>query len=166
MFNSFSYFNIYSIKIKRDECIIIVGICLSILLILTLLSVILGNDFIGDTIETVIDNEALIDDVSSTFEIVGTDIILNIDPIIGATAIIITIATFGAIIGIQILASGLSPESVKVLIIAIAYTGIWIVLSVLASPLIVDIEIFGSLIYVSLTIVYVIGVIQKIGGNK
>ena len=144
----------------------IIGLALSILLILTILSIILGSNFTASLIETTIDNEALVDGVSSTFEIEGTNIVLNIDPIIGAIAMIITIATVGAIIGIQILASGLSPESVRVLIMAIAYTGLWGVLSVLSINLIVSIQIFGSLIYIVLTIAYIIGIIDKLGGSE
>ena len=143
----------------------IIGLTLTILIVLTLISVILGTTFIDILVETTIDNEALIDGISATFEVSEANIILNIDPIIGAIAMIIIIATVGALIGIQVLASGLSSESVKVLIIAIAYTGLWGTLSILAMPLIISIEIFGGLIYVILTIGFVIGVIDKFGGT-
>jgi len=144
----------------------IIGLTLTILLVITLISVLLGSNFTDITVSSTIDNEAIINGTTTSFEIANTDIILNIDPIIGAIGIIIVIATVGSVIGIQVLGSGLSPESVKVLIMAIAYTGIWSVLSVLSFPLITSIEIFGSLIYVSLTIGYVIGIIQKLGGNS
>jgi len=140
--------------------------CLVILLILTLISVVLGSNFTGSTTESTINNEAIVNGSSSTFEIAGTDIVLNIDPVIGAIVIIIIIATLGALLGIQVLGSGISTESVRVLIIAISYTGIWGVLSALSMSLIISIEIFGSLIYVILTIGYVIGIIQKISGGN
>ena len=132
---------------------------------MTLISVLLGSSFTDTLVSTTIDNEAIINGTITSFEIWNTDIILNIDPIIGAISIIIVVATVGAVIGIQILASGLSPESIRVLIMAIAYTGVWTVLSILAIPLIISIEIFGSLIYIVLTMGYVIGIIQKLGGN-
>ena len=132
---------------------------------MTLISVLLGSSFTDTLVSTTIDNEAIINGTITSFEIWNTDIILNIDPIIGAISIIIVVATVGAVIGIQILASGLSPESVRVLIMAIAYTGVWTVLSILSFPLITSIEIFGGLIYVILTIGYVIGIIQKLGGG-
>lgn len=144
----------------------IIGMCLVILLILTLISVVLGSNFTGSTTESTINNEAIVNGSSSTFEIAGTDIVLNIDPVIGAVVIIIIIATLGALLGIQVLGSGISTESVRVLIIAISYTGIWGVLSALSMSLIISIEIFGSLIYVILTIGYVIGIIQKISGGN
>lgn len=143
----------------------IIGLTLTILLVLTILSVILGTSFTDTLVETTIDNEALIDGGSKTIEIEGVEILFNIDPVIGAIAMIIVIASIGGVVGIQILGTGLSPESVRVLIMAIAYTGIWGVLSILSLPLISSIEIFGPLIYVVLTLGYVIGIIQKFGGN-
>lgn len=144
----------------------IISLTLAILVLLTFMSLILGTSWTDSLVETTIDSEAFIDDASSTFEILNTNIILNIDPIVGAIAMIIVISTFAALVGIQVLASGLSPESVRALIIGIAYTGLWGVLSILAFDLIVSIEVFGGLIYVSLSIGYVYGVINKIGGNE
>ena len=143
----------------------IIGLTLTILLTLTLISVLLGSSFTGSLVETTIDNEAFFNGTASSFEVYNTNIILNIDPIIGAIAIIIIIATVGALIGIQVLGSGLSSESVRVLIISIAYSGLWGVLSALSYSLIISIELFGSLIYIVLTIGFVIGIIEKIGGN-
>ena len=139
---------------------------MTILLVLTLISVLLGSSFTDTFVPSTIENEAIINGTTTSFEILNTGVILNIDPIVGAISMIIIIASVGAIIGIQVLGSGLSPESVRVLIMAIAYTGLWTVLSVLSFPLITSIEIFGGLIYVVLTIGYVIGIIQKFGGNS
>lgn len=88
----------------------------------------------------------------------------NVDPITGAIMIIIAIASGMAIIGFRFLASGLADSSVRVLITAVSYTGIWTMLSLLAVPLLNGIEIFGVLIYVALSLLYVIGVIEKISG--
>jgi len=143
----------------------IIGLTLAILTLLTFMSIILGTDWTSSLIETTIDSQALIDDVGSTFEVLNTDVVLNIDPILGAIAMIIVIASVGALVGIQVLASGLSSESVRTLIIAIAYSGLWGVLSILSLPLIASIAVLGSLIYISLTIGYVYGVIDKIGGS-
>lgn len=143
----------------------IIGLTLTILLVMTLISVLLGSSFTDTFVPSTIDNEAIINGTTTSFEILNTDVILNIDPVAGAISMIIIIAGVGAIIGIQVLGSGLSPESVRVLIMSIAYTGIWVILSFLAFPLIISIEIFGGLIYVILTIGYVIGIIGKFGGN-
>jgi len=144
---------------------LIIGLCLSILLVLTLVSVVVGSNFIDSLVQSNIDQEVLIDGGSKTFEISGTDIMFNIDPLVGAIVILIAVIGFAIVIGIQVLGSGISPESIRIIIACTMYAGMWGILSVLSSPLIMSIEVFGSLIYVSLTIAYVIGIIQKLGGS-
>jgi len=144
---------------------LIIGLCLSILLVLTLVSVVVGSSFTDSLVQSNIDQEVLIDGGSKTFEISGTDIIFNIDPIVGALVILIAVIGFAILIGIQVLGSGISPESIRIIINCTLYAGIWGILSVLSSPLIISIEVFGSLIYISLTIGYVIGIVQKLGGG-
>jgi len=121
------------------------------LIVLTFLSVMFGNDFLSATVES-----GWITDDASVFEI---------DPFIGMIAILLIIAIFSLVIGFNILASGFSDTGVKALSTGLLYTGLWAVLSVLAFPLFKDIKVFGTLIYVALTIIYVIGVIEKMYGG-
>jgi len=86
----------------------------------------------------------------------------NITLVTGAIAIIMVIGLLALGLGIRVLGSGLSETSVKTLVGGIAYTGIWMVLSVMSMPLILNIETFGTIIYVILTVGYVLGVIQKL----
>ena len=143
----------------------LVNIALIPLLVLTFFAVIFGSSFVGveidqETISTWLKlNNTL---TESRIESIKTTV--NIDPLTGAIAIIIALAMATSIIGLRVLGSGLSDESVRTLTIAIIYTSIWTVLSVLAYPLFAGIELFGVLIYVALTIVFVIGVIEKIAG--
>jgi len=90
------------------------------------------------------------------------DVFFEIDPILGAIGILTIIAIIGGILGIQIVGSGLSDWSVRLGIITLAYGGLWVLLTILSMPLIKSIEVFGSIIYISLTLGYVIGIIQKI----
>lgn len=90
---------------------------------------------------------------------------IGIDSLTGALAIIIIIIGIASIIGIQFLGSGMSDESIRTIIIGIAYGSVWGLFSVLSINLIVSIEIFGWLIYATLSILYLIGVIQKITGG-
>jgi len=143
----------------------VVGITLMILLILSLFSVILGNGLIDATTNVAVDNSALIDGIPSTFVIEGVDVVFSIDTsslINAGIALIITIIVVAGITGIQVLGSGLSPSSVRVIILGTSYAGIWAVLSILAFNLIITIELFGTIIYITLTIAYAIGVINKI----
>jgi len=145
----------------------ILGLSLLILIVLSLFSVILGNSFIGSEVENVIGNELLIN--GTTTEVgVETEAIFYIDPFLGITAMIIVLVILATAVGVQVLGSGLSPTTVRIIVIGTAYGGIWVLFSLLAEPLISSIEIFGSLIYITLTIGYIWGVIQKFsnGGDE
>ena len=141
------------------------GVALAVIIMMVIFSLVLDASPIGVITEIGIDNTAIIDGVPTTFIEEATDVIFSIDTsslIISALLILATIILVALGTGIQVLASGLSPASVRIFILITGYTGIWTALSVLVFSLIVSIEIFGSVIYVSLTIAYVIGVVQKI----
>ena len=104
--------------------------------------------------------------ITTDWELPIGDFIIRIDPVQGLIVIFVVIIVIAAILGIQILASGLSPESVKFIMNAVLYFAIWSLLSIPCFNLIISIEIFGTLIYICLTIAYVIGVIQKIAGGN
>ena len=140
-----------------------------ILIVLTLLSLILGENFLSGIVNISVDNEALIDGVPSTFVVSSQDVLFFIDTsnlLSAGIALLITIAIVAGITGITVLGSGLNPQSAKIIIFIPAFGGIWAVLSILASSLIFQIEVFGVIIYISLTIVYSIGVIQQISGGN
>lgn len=144
----------------------IIGLTLTILLVLTSLSFILGGVFVDVPMSISIKGSQKLGGIPTAWELPIGDFTLRIDPIVGLIAIFIVIIIVAAILGIQILASGLSPESVKFIMNAVLYFGIWSLLSVPCFNLIISIEIFGTLIYIILTIAYVIGVIQKISGGN
>ena len=143
----------------------LISLTLLILIVLTLFSVILGNAFIGKTVPNVYDNDLIVNGTVSNLGVGGQDALFNIDPVLGFTLTIIVVVALASVLGITVLGSGLSPTTVRVMIIGITYAGIWIVFSILAEPLISSIEVFGTLIYVSLTIGYVYGVVQKIASG-
>lgn len=146
----------------------LIGASLIIMIIIVLFNLILGNDFLGGIAELTVDNEALIDGISTTFVVPAEHILFTIDTstIIGAITIIsITLIAIAGVTGISVLGSGLNPQSARIIILAITYTGIWVLLSTLAFALIISIEVFGSVIYVAITIAYVLGVIQSISGS-
>ena len=142
---------------------------LGILVVLSMFSLILGNDFIAGIANIAIDNEALVDGVSSTFEVIGQDVIFSIDTtslIISGISLITTVIVVAGILGVSVLGSGLNPQSSRIIVLITAYVGIWLTLSILAFNLIVSIEIFGSVIYITLTLAYAVGVVQKISGGN
>jgi len=144
----------------------IIGLTLSILIVLTLFSLILGNVFVNITYNIGIDSTATTETGAKTFEVELGAFTFEIDPVFGMIVIFFVVIAIAAIIGIQVLASGLSPESIRFIMNAILYFGIWSLLSAISAPLIFGIELFGTLIYITLTIGYVIGVIQKQTGGS
>ncbi len=169
MYNNFS-FNYYRHIKKKIRCKkILIGITLMILIVLTLLSLILGENFLSGIINLSVDNEALIDGVPSTFVVASQDVLFFIDTsnlLSAGIALLITIAVVAGLSGITFLGSGLNPQSARIIILLTAFGGIWGVLSILASSLIFQIEVFGVIIYISLTIAYSIGVVQQISGGN
>ena len=143
----------------------IIGLTLTILIVLTMLSFILGGVFVDIPVSINVKGTQKLEGTSKTFEFPIGDFIIEIDPVAGLIVIFILIIVISGLLGIQILASGLSPESVRFMMTSILYFGLWSLLSVMASGLIFGIEIFGTIIYITLTIAYVIGVIQKISGG-
>lgn len=141
------------------------GVSLAIMIMLIIFSLVLEANPIGVITEIGIDNSAIVDGVPTTFITEAENVIFAIDTsslIVSALFILGTIVIVAIATGIQFLASGINPASSRIIVLIAGYTGIWTALSVLVFNLILSIQIFGSVIYITLTIAYVIGVVQKI----
>lgn len=81
--------------------------------------------------------------------------------------IVITIGAIAlGLIGLNVLGSGLSPFSVKIIWNGIVYYGLWTVFSVLGFNAITSLPIFGLFVWFILTLVYTLGVFNKMGGEN
>ena len=141
------------------------GVALGVMIMIVIFSLVLEASPVGVITEIGIDNSAIVDGIPTTYLVEAQDVIFAIDTsslITSALFILATIIIVALGTGIQFLASGLSPSSVRIIVLITGYTGVWAALSVLVFSLIISIEIFGSLIYITITIAYVVGVIQKI----
>lgn len=88
------------------------------------------------------------------------------DNIIMAFAILTIAITGSALIGVSFLGSSLGTETTQHLIFnSILYLGIWAVFSILAYPLILEMWVFGGMIWLIITIIYVIGFANEISGS-
>lgn len=123
---------------------------LAILGFLTIFSIVAGSDWSELSSSLGTQNELM------------TQYSFQIDEVFGAITILIVILSIVVIIGIRIFDSGLSDEAIRTITVIFMYLGIWALMSTFAHPLILQIEVFGALIYVILTIIYVIGIFQKI----
>lgn len=144
----------------------LIGLTLFILGVLTIFSVVLGSNLSGSVLDTTVEQNIIVNDTITTIEFTGDDMLFVIDPTVATIAVFIAIIAIAALLGIQFLGSGLSPESIKIIMSCILYGAVWGLLSVLAMPLILAIEIFGTIIYMVLLIGYIVGVIQSITGGK
>ena len=146
----------------------LIGATLLLLSVIVILSLVLGSSFIGVFNEITINNEAIVNGTSTTFSIPSSTVFYNISTsdIVGSIGIITSVfIVAAAIIGITVLSSGLNPQSAKLILLASGYIAIWALLSAISYGLIVSIEIFGGIIYVMLTIAYLIGVVQSLSGG-
>jgi len=148
------------------------------MIVLTIISVIFGSDWMGTTggnfwtdlwdgfwdfckwLGRLQGEEVPNGDDTSTD--LPEDIFFEIDPVLGAIVILTIIGIIAGVLGIQIVGSGLSDWSVRTGILIMTYLGLWILLTILSMPLIKSIEVFGSIIYISLSLGYTIGVIQNL----
>jgi len=129
-------------------------------------SFILGSSLIGTIISDTFASDIIVNGTTQSLEFSKYTNTFAIDPTLGAIAILLGIIAIAGILGIQAIGSGLSPTSIRVIMIALMYFIMWGLLSILAEPLISSISLFGSFIYVGLTVMYIIGVVQKISGGS
>lgn len=143
----------------------LISLCLGILTAITLLSIISGGSFISGTTENDIFNTIIVNGTETEVAYRSADLTFGIDPLVGGLIMLTVVITLAVIIGIRVLGSGLADSSISTIRSAIMYTGLWITLSLASVPLIESISIIGSVMYISLTIFYIVGVFQKITGG-
>ena len=144
----------------------LIGLTLLILGVLTIFSLVLGGSLSGSIIGSDLNPNLIVNGSTTTLEFSGDDVLFAIDPTVATIAVFVIIIAIVAVLGIQVLGSGLSSESIKVIMACILYGAVWGLLSVLAMPLILAIEVFGTIIYMILLIGFVVGVIESISGGS
>ncbi len=138
------------------------AICIIILLFITFLSIITGNNFITTTIDASYSFEQIVNGTTSDIaqEYVS---ILQLDAVYDALGWIGIIGAIAVGSGITILACGLNEVATHWLVYLTFFTSLWIILTILPYPLIIGIQFFGVVIYLIMTIIYAISVILWIG---
>lgn len=147
----------------------LIGLSLLIMIVLGFFSLMLGNDYIGSTDNIGIDNTSLVNGSITTYLVEQQTVLFEINTtvfIVAGISLLITIGVVAGITGIQVLGSGISTASAKIIIMIAGYTGIWFSISAIAINLISSIMVFGSIIYIGITLMYVVGVLQKITGSE
>ena len=147
----------------------LITLTIMVMVFLSIFSIVLGNNYISTAINVEVDNISLINGNTTTFLVEAQDVIFQIDTsslINSGIALMFTVIAVAGILGISVLGSGLNPASTKIIIMLTAFIGIWISLTFIVFNLIIEIAIFGSVIYIGLTIGYSIGVIKKLTGSE
>jgi len=138
----------------------LMAISLGILIIISLFAIITGSSIKEIGAEN-ISGSGYVNESSTSYDISNIGATFYIDEFAGALVIIIAIMIIAVIVGLQIFGSGLSEQSVKIISIGITYYGIWSIFSVLSYELIISIEVVGVLIYIVLTVLFTVGLVQK-----
>jgi len=140
--------------------------CLGVLLLLTVISIFTGNDFVTISIEESYNYQTIINGTTSdiTLESVGD---LGLDPLIQAIIWIGVLSGIAIVSSFGVLGSGFSDSGTRWLVGGIFFTAIWLMFSTFPFSLIMGIEGLGGFIYLFLTIVYAVDVIIFLmgGGN-
>ena len=138
---------------------------LFILIVLAFLNILLGFNFGGYSVSDVVSTTTLIDGSTTTF-VSEYDFSFGIDEGTGWIAILVGLLTLGAVVGANVLGSGLNDTSSKAVMTIIVFTGLWSFFSVFGWNLITGIATWGVIIWFGLTLMFTIGVIRQIfGGN-
>jgi hypothetical protein len=95
----------------------------------------------------------------------GQTFAFGIDATTGLIAAMVVVIAIGAIAGIKVLGSGLSPPAVDLIIKGTFFFAVWGLLSTFAYSLLSQIAIFGAFIYFVLTVMYVVGFVQTLGSS-
>lgn len=140
-----------------------------IIAVIAVLSLVLGADFISAPVDmTTSSSSVIINGSTTTYEtsVSSINFTISTNELILGVGILLGLIAIASLFGLRILGSGLSDESVRVIVFVTVYGGIWMLLSLLAWNLITQIEIFGYFIYAILSICYAVGCIQKFYGGK
>jgi hypothetical protein len=117
---------------------------LAFMLILTIISV----AYTGVTLTNSINNTTIPGAEPQSFDIWGLQ---------GALIILIAAVAVGTVAGINILGSGLSDTSQRMIFNSVLYIGLWAVLTVVTSTLVFGSGIIFLMLYIVMTIMFVIG---------
>lgn len=140
----------------------LVGSTIIVMVILTILSIFGGNDFISGGSTIAGDSQLLVNGTAQSLGLQDSSFTFYIDPVQGAIVLFTIMIAIVVLLGIQVLGSGLSSDSGRMIAKITFASASWGMLSALAYPLILSISIFGGILYIFLTIGYVWGVTREL----
>jgi len=130
------------------------------MIVLSLLEIVLGE---GVLTQIIVDYKRFDAFKSRTITKTAT---FNLDIATYGIAFLTVIGAAVIWIGLNVLATGFVSSAVKVGISIVLYVSIWTLLSILGIPLLFLNKMVGSLIYMFLCLIYIIGVFQILSGSE
>lgn len=116
----------------------------------------------SDTVTQELTGNQTLDEVESQIDLENASLSLDFDMTVGLIGIVVSAIALG-LIGLNFVGSGLSDRSVKIIWNGIVFYGLWTIFSILAFNPIALIPIFGVLLWFILTMVYSLGVFNRMG---
>jgi len=139
---------------------------LAFLIILTLLSGFFDASSTSVGLFEIIDSIMIVNGTTTTIELTNNANSFNFDPLLTAITWIIVLTVLAGVIGINVVGTGLNASSSKIIVVGTAWSTAYIFFGITAYPLIMSIPLsWGELIYVSITVIYAIGVFKQIGDS-
>ena len=138
--------------------------CLGVLILLTVISIFTGNDFVTISIGESYNYYTNINGTTSDITIEGFGD-LGLDPLIQAVVWITIIGVIAVASSFGLMGSGFSTAGTRWFVGAIFFVSIWLMFSTFPFPLIMAIEGVGLTIYLFLTIIYAVDVIIFLMGG-
>lgn len=144
----------------------ILSIPLLILGVFSMFTLVTGGFLPTETINQELNVTAVINETQQTdFQLPVIDFFFGLDPVFGALLILGTLVLIAGVVGVTVMGTGLSDSSTHKIFVSITYLGIWVMLSVFSFNSILEIPYeFGTVLYIGLTLMYVVGVIKNISG--
>ena len=132
---------------------------------MVIFSLITGNSMIGTPVYEVISTELIDNGTSTVLDFSVVNGVFGVSELSAGLAMVTVIVGIAVGFSAQVLGTGLSEGGTRAIVYSAFYVSLWIILSLLAEPLIRSIEVFGALIYMLLTVTYVVGVIKSYFGG-
>lgn len=130
---------------------------LGILALLTLISLLTGNDFMATALVESQHYQQILDGVSSAVEFADASADFTLDPLIFAVIWIVVIGVIAVASSITVLATGLGSGGSKWVVGMVFFISLWLMLSTYPYPMITAGGIVMDIIYLGMTISYAIG---------
>lgn len=136
---------------------------LSIGMMCLIMAVVGGVTYTEDySLDTKDNGSMSINGSDTSYDLPDTDNNFNLWSADGFVAILIIAIAIGAVAGISFLGSGLSEYSQNIVFVSVTYMGVWAVCSLAMYQYVQDIPLFGAVVWLVLTVMYMFGVVEVV----